>query len=349
VPVLSHIVRTRLSGEFEDVATEALAYILRVSEGARSGMMKLLRGIHPGLPDLDFVTQRVGDGGRPDLCGMHRDRVYVYSEHKFWAGLTDQQPLQYLHTLGASVGQDGALLFIGPEARVTSLWDELMRRTRTANVAVHDVAPAAGVLRSARTDVGPHLALTTWRRLLGVLRLEVANDSEVLADIDQLHALCESVDRFGWQPFQAEALSNQATPAMLTQIRDVVDEVARMGVTRGALSIDGLKAVRTTDLLGRYAVLTQARAGVFIGLHLPYWREHGATPMWLTCSGTTWGRGAEYGPKVRPWATAIDMPFISDGPKGFGLGLRLLVGTDLEEVSESVLAQLLDAERAMLT
>ena len=348
MPVLSHIVRARFSGEFEDVATEALAYLVNSSQGARIGMMKLLRGVQAELPDLVFVTQRGTESGRPDLCGMHGERVYVYSEHKFWAGLTDQQPVQYLRTLASSVHHDGVLLFVGPEARVASLWDELMHRCCVAGVVTHAAPPAAGVVRSARTDIGPHLVLTTWQRLLGVLRLEVAGDSDVLADIDQLQALCASVDRFGWQPFQGEALSNQATPAMLIQIRDVVDVVASIGVKRDALSIDGLKAVRTMDLLGRYVLLQRAGAGAFIGLHLPHWREHGATPMWLTCSGTTWGRGAEYGPKVQSWALATGTPFVGDGPSGFGVGLHLQTGVDLEQVAQSVLAQLVDIEQAML-
>lgn len=348
MPVLSHIVRTRFSGELEDVATEALAYVLSSSQGARVGMMKLLRGVQVDLTDLVFVTQRGSEGGRPDLCGMNGERVYVYSEHKFWAGLTDQQPVQYLRTIASSARHDGVLLFVGPEARVASLWGELIHRCRGAGVVVHESTPAAGVVRSVRTDIGPHLVLTTWHRLLSVLRLEVAGDSEVLADIDQLQALCASVDRFGWQPFQGEALSDQATPAMLIQIRDVVDAVASIGVERDSLSVDGLKAVRTMDLLGRYVLLQRARAGAFIGLHLPHWRAHGATPMWLTCSGTSWSRGAEYGPKVQSWALATDTPFVGEGPNGFGVGLRLQTGVDIEQVAQSVLAQLIDIEQAML-
>jgi hypothetical protein len=39
--VLSHIVQRRLSRENENVATEALAYVLHYSKAARNGMMKL--------------------------------------------------------------------------------------------------------------------------------------------------------------------------------------------------------------------------------------------------------------------------------------------------------------------
>lgn len=135
---------------------------------------------------------------------------------------------------------------------------------------------------------------------------------------------------------------------MLAQVRVVVDEVARVGVARGVLSVEGLKAVRTMDLLGRYVLLTRARAGAFMGLHLPLWREHGATPLWLRFHGTEWGRGAENGPQVQAWAGATNTPFVGDGPRGFSLGLRIRSGADLDQVVESVLAQLGEVEAVML-
>jgi len=50
--VFSHIVQKRLSHETEDVATEALAFIMRSSESARLAMLQLLRGIEPDVPSL---------------------------------------------------------------------------------------------------------------------------------------------------------------------------------------------------------------------------------------------------------------------------------------------------------
>ena len=56
--VFSHIVQKRFSQENEDVATDALAFILHSSESARNGMMKLLRGVAPNMPGLRFRTQQ---------------------------------------------------------------------------------------------------------------------------------------------------------------------------------------------------------------------------------------------------------------------------------------------------
>jgi len=56
-PVFSHIVQKRLSRENENIATEALAYFLSHSKGARRGMMRLLREVVPEMPDLLSRTQ----------------------------------------------------------------------------------------------------------------------------------------------------------------------------------------------------------------------------------------------------------------------------------------------------
>lgn len=47
--VFSHIIQKRFSQENEDVATDALAYVLESSEAARRGMTNFLRGLIPDL------------------------------------------------------------------------------------------------------------------------------------------------------------------------------------------------------------------------------------------------------------------------------------------------------------
>ncbi|MFH1928244.1 MAG: hypothetical protein ABIK79_08775, partial [Chloroflexota bacterium] len=93
--VFSYIVQKRFSQETEDVATDALAFILDSNESARAGMMKLLRGLAPDLPSLWFRTQQAKDQTRPDMAGYDGNELRVYVENKFWAGLTDRQPVDY--------------------------------------------------------------------------------------------------------------------------------------------------------------------------------------------------------------------------------------------------------------
>jgi hypothetical protein len=100
--IFSHIVQKRLSQESENVATSALEFILK-SEPARSGMMKLLHSVTPELPQrLWFRTQQTEESSRPDMWGNDdQGKAHVFVENKFWAGLTENQPVSYLRILAA--------------------------------------------------------------------------------------------------------------------------------------------------------------------------------------------------------------------------------------------------------
>lgn len=139
--VFSHIVQKRFSRVNEDVATDALSFILQNSESARNGMMKLLRGLVSDLPDLRFRTQQTEGSIRPDMCGFHQTEPRVFIENKFWAGLTDNQPVTYLRQL-ASYTQPSVLLMVVPEAREHVLWRELRRRLEDQAITMskHDIA-----------------------------------------------------------------------------------------------------------------------------------------------------------------------------------------------------------------
>src|SRR5579872_3116806 len=113
--VFSHIIQKRFSAVTEDVATDALAYVLESSDAALRGMIKLLRGIIPDFPPLRFKTQQAEGAMRPDMWGFADAEPRVFVENKFWAGLTDNQPLTYLKRLAAR-SQPTVLLVIAPAA-----------------------------------------------------------------------------------------------------------------------------------------------------------------------------------------------------------------------------------------
>ena len=185
--VFSHIIQKRLSRENEDVATDALAYVLESSEAARNGMMKLLCGILPDLPPLRFETQRAEGAIRPDMWGFADTEPRVFVENKFWAGLTDNQPVAYLKQL-AAYSQPTLLLVVAPAAREHTLWRELSRRLRDAGISVSE-RDASGVVHSVATQLGPILALTSWTNVLSVLEHEAVDDPRARGDLIQLRAL----------------------------------------------------------------------------------------------------------------------------------------------------------------
>ncbi|MEK9136981.1 MAG: hypothetical protein AAB393_07655, partial [Bacteroidota bacterium] len=172
--VFSHIIQKRFSQVNEDVATDALAYVLASSNAARHGMTKLLRGIVPDLPPLHFKTQQTEGAIRPDMWGFADTEPRVFVENKFWAGLTDNQPVSYLKQL-AAYSQPTVLLVVAPAAREQTLWRELNRRLIDTGISISERDAAAGVARSVATQLGPILALTSWTNVLSVLEHEAVD------------------------------------------------------------------------------------------------------------------------------------------------------------------------------
>src|SRR4051812_11464475 len=120
--LLAHLAFRRLTSQTEDLATEALAYLLSQSESARGAVKRHVERFGGNLPDqLVYVTQSVGEHEeRPDLVGQTRDGVeLLLLEAKFWASLTENQPVTYLKRLPPG----GILLFVVPEARIPSTWN----------------------------------------------------------------------------------------------------------------------------------------------------------------------------------------------------------------------------------
>ncbi len=229
--VFSHIVQKRLSQESENIATEALAFILRSSEAAQGGMMKLLRGIIPDLPNLWFRAQQMEGNSRPDMWGLDETgSAHVFVENKFWAGLTDNQPVSYLKALGERP-DSSLLLVIVPAAREKAVWRELTRRLAESGMSA-DMRPTTPASKFVvKTEAGPIMALTTWVTLLAFLDAETAEDFPAKNDIAQMKALCEQADCDAFLPFSREQMSNQQTPSLLLQLTGLVQEVSDRSVS----------------------------------------------------------------------------------------------------------------------
>jgi len=227
--VFSHIVTKRLSKEYENVATEALAFVLDSSESARNGLMKLLRGIEPDLPTLRFRTQETDGNARPDMWGFDGTIPRAFVENKFWAGLTENQPVQYLRIL-AQHPQPSVLLMVVPTARRETVWRELRRRLVTEGISVTNAdASVGGAFYSLATEPGPILALTSWERLLSAIDAELSEEPRVRNDLLQLHALCHAADSQAFVPISPEQLTDQQTPAFFLGLNSIVQGCSGTG------------------------------------------------------------------------------------------------------------------------
>ena len=126
--LLSFIARRHTVGR-EDVATDALSFILSRSNSAKQALSDLL-GDDRGPLQVAAARPWGADalGAIPDLaCFDEDDNLIALIESKFWASLTHHQPVTYWERL--PVDRPAVLLFLAPDFRIDSgsLWEQLSR------------------------------------------------------------------------------------------------------------------------------------------------------------------------------------------------------------------------------
>ena len=341
--VLSHIIQKRFSQVNEDVATDALAYVVESSQAARNGMRKLLCGLIPDLALLQFKTQEAEGAIRPDMWGYEGAEPRVFIENKFWAGLTDNQPVNYLKQLSA-YSKPSILLVVAPAARQHTLWRELQRRVTEAGLVLESQPEAAGIRYAARTSIGPILAITSWDNLLSILEHETSDDPEARGDLIQLRSLCEAADIDAFSPISREELSDQRLPAFLLELSSIWQGVTELGVARGILDTKGTTPQASSERIGRYTYLAgsrdeEQRAGAWFGIHFRLWRKHGITPLWAVFSSTSWGQGEAVKAVLEPWASKEGIFTTNDSDGSFVVALELPPAEERDSVIEAVLAR----------
>lgn len=344
--VFSYIVQKRLSQENENVATEALAFILDSSERGRSGLMKLLRGIAPDLPALRFRTQQTEDSARPDMWGLDGDTPRVFIEFKFWAGLTEQQPVKYLSLL-TGYPSPTVLLVVVPAARLDTVWRELKHRLASANVLTSRRDASVSVPYAVAADSGPILAITSWAKVLSAVEAEladgIADDMSAKSDLRQLRALCDAADLDAATPFSSTDLTDQTIPAFVLQLSSVVQLAVALGVSEGVLSLKGALPMANWERAGRYFSFAATKGfGAWFGTDFRRWRERGSTPLWLVFAATTFGRANDAREVLEPWAErhGLECSVAADG--SFGVGIDVIPGEEQDAVVRGITNRLAD-------
>ena len=238
----------------EPATTLALAYLLRSNDSVAQAFVALLgpTGL-PAFSPVDIQTEKRAGGGRPDLTVRDPDnRIRILVENKFWADLTDAQPVTYLDALPED--PPGAVLFIVPKRRMPWLWDELQHRCQ-------DRYPLRGgdgteTLTWGRAGTRT-LAVTNWRHVLDTLS-EAAPDCGIWrCDMDQLRGLVKAQENV--EPFlplrDEEVGAAEVAGRILNYIQlspDIVNALVRKGLAAG---VGNLSAGSTW--VGQYLVLQE--------------------------------------------------------------------------------------------
>lgn len=279
--VLAHVVLRSLSPE--PAATQALGYILREPEALRAFLAGLaFTGV--SFEPSGIQVEAALDGGRPDLAVYDDGQsARLLVENKFWAGLTEAQPVGYLQELPLDDLVPSALVFIVPETRLRSVWKELTRRCHESELVIGEESKRSEAICAELPD-NRVLAVTSWRSVLDKLWVV----SSVRDDVEQLRALTKMMDAEEFLPIGSDELTNAALARRLINYADLVDLIVEELKQRGIGDTTGLSVSHSYHTSGRYLFL-HGQLGLWLGVHLYHWRDSGITPLWWVSGKWEWG------------------------------------------------------------
>lgn len=277
----------RLTSQVENAATDALAYILNKSSGSMQALNDLLREGGAAIRPIAKVETQVTyeDGSRPDMAGYDANNMArLLVEVKFWAALLEDQASAYAQKLD----QPGPamLLFIAPEIRMPTLWNEISRQLGKHN-ELGPARSAPGVQRAKVSglkletkSVELELVLVGWLRLLDRLDASTADDG-VRSDIRQLRGLAQAQDSQAFLPIHSEELSPNLGHrlAWYNQLVDAV--VDSRGVAQKWMNIQNLRATPQWYGYGRYFRFSGLKGVCWFGVNVRRWANDADTPLWL--------------------------------------------------------------------
>ncbi|MCK9197642.1 MAG: hypothetical protein M0P16_11755, partial [Syntrophales bacterium] len=269
---------SRIRGSQEDIASAGLCYLLERSDHAKEAVYSIIRaGSNTELKDLSFRSQVSGENQeRPDLVGTDaegRERLII--EAKFMAGLTKNQPVQYMKRVERVAG---VLLFVCPSQRMQSLkrdlyfqihknYDKVIVEDKQFHIRFADLCS---------------VILISWEELLRIMELELTRgeERELLSDLHQIRGLCEKIESESIMPISSADLSPSIGKRVLSyyQIVDKVFEELKNEPV-GAVSA----GMKRTAQYGGYSIYFQVRnLNYTLALNFDFWQKYAGTPFWFT-------------------------------------------------------------------
>jgi hypothetical protein len=276
--VLGHLA-PQFVAQQENLATEALNFILQTHSAASRAFSKFIRQIGFDCPEgLRFETQRGGlEESIPDMkCYDARGALRLVIENKFWAPLTKNQPGTYLRELPAA---PAALLFVVPEARVALVWDEIVKGCNAKEVSNFKTTPT---MTSARISEWHYIAATSWRSLLDTLSSESPLTEEIdhRNDIAQLRGFCDMMDEKEILPLGGdEIIGRKITPLRIMNFTDLALAIVKEAASKPFCVRTGLQDSRFKYGSGAWVKIAGYRA--WVGFDVLSWHLKGLSPIWV--------------------------------------------------------------------
>ena len=320
----------------ETAATQGLGHILNSFPEIAQAFVDIVGNWNEPLkfePGRIVVEEKVDGSGRPDLTIHDRNgRVRLLVENKFWAGLTDAQPISYLNDLPEDI--PATLLFIVPGKRLSPVWRVLKNRCQEGRIEITKERRSNNVTAAqVRTRV---LAITDWAHVLAAL--EVAADgagrTETKSDILQLRALANQMDAEAFLPLNAQEVTDQVLPRRLFDYIGLITEIANRLASEGTVTL----RQGTADYgMGRYLNIGEADLQPWLGIPIHVWSAAGSTPVWWWINRTGIFEDDDFWRKL---PVLFEGMHESDGGRFFPI--RLKTGADRGVVVDDAVSQMRD-------
>ena len=267
--LLSFIARRHTVGR-EDVATDALSFILSHSKSARQALSDFISEGGDTLKIAKTCTRGSDTTGAiPDLaCYDENGDLVALIESKFWAGLTHHQPVTYWE--GLPCDRPAVLLFLAPAWRINSggLWDELEGCLRNAGHKLGQAARREDLITASAATGERRLMLASWDLLLAKLAQKAKDDCDcqVSFEIAELQGLAADV-------------TASENPRHDENLKKLIADAVRRVEQSGWANTDRLSVGQGNGFYGRY--LRLAGASAWLGIDYKAVKQLPDKPLWL--------------------------------------------------------------------
>ena len=334
--LLAYLVPRIASNGAEPAATQALAYLLNASPDLAQAFINVVArtGVPVFPPGRIAAEEQHGDSA-PDLTIRDTDGVIrVLVENKFWAGLTEAQPVAYLDALPRDAAPS-VLVFVAPHQRIYGLWHALKEKCRRNAVELASES-SVDAMTWARTD-SRILAITSWKHVLEAMeRAAVAGGhSELQQDIAQLRGLTDEMNAAEFLPLREDEVTDIDVPWRLINYSGLIEDIVGRLVTDGVADTKGVRPAHGYTTAGRYLNM-HAKFQLWLGVHLDAWCASGITPIWWRQNANSGYSGIKG--RLRQAAELFDEAEDADGH--LWIPIRLKTGVERDSVIEDAAQQM---------
>jgi hypothetical protein len=204
-----------------------------------------------------------------------------------------------------------------------------------------------GDLRRGSVFKNKTLAATSWKNLLEFMRRKASEASrlQIVADIDQLCGLCDSVDKENeFVPFSEEDLSEKETPRKILGLLTLLHKLFERGEEERIFSCIE-KRLDDLTFSGRDVDFGDNLTG-WLGLWYEKWITIGKTPLWVQFGK----RGCDHAVINALRRRDETHPgTLCETPEDLLLPLSILSGCSGSEVLDHLLSQLREIKAAVAT